>query len=81
MAVVDGFVRARAGEHGTRLAKSCGERLRGCNVRNMNPEKAEGLSPELQAVLEPLLACIESQGAKQIAAPPARRTRNLHRAK
>jgi len=23
-----------------RLAKSYGERLRGCNVRNMNPEKA-----------------------------------------
>ena len=29
------------------LAKSYGERLRGCNVRNMNPEKAGGLSPEL----------------------------------
>src|SRR5271167_4328355 len=27
------------------LTKSYGERLRGCNVRNMNPEKAEGLSP------------------------------------
>src|ERR1044071_2874419 len=26
------------------LAKSYGERLQGCNVRNMNPEKAEGLS-------------------------------------
>src|SRR5947209_10765538 len=26
----------------------------------MNPEKAEGLSPELQRALEPLLACIES---------------------
>jgi transposase len=26
----------------------------------MNPEKAEGLSPELQTALEPLLACIES---------------------
>jgi hypothetical protein len=26
----------------------------------MNPEKAEGLSPELQAALEPLLAAIES---------------------
>jgi hypothetical protein len=26
----------------------------------MNPEKAEGLSPELQAALEPLLVCIES---------------------
>jgi transposase len=41
------------------LAKSYGERLRGCNVRNMNPEKAEGLSPELQSALEPLLAGIE----------------------
>src|SRR5271155_2232459 len=38
------------------LAKSYGERLRGCNVRNMNPEKAEGLSPELQTALEPVLA-------------------------
>src|SRR5450432_818181 len=42
------------------LAKSYGERLRGCNVRNMNPEKAEGLSSELQAALEPLLNAIES---------------------
>jgi transposase IS116/IS110/IS902 family protein len=37
----------RAGAGG--LAKSYGERLLGCNVRNMNPEKAEGLSPGLQA--------------------------------
>jgi transposase len=42
------------------LAKSYGERLRGCNVRNMNPEKAEELSPELQAALQPLLAALES---------------------
>jgi transposase len=42
------------------LAKSYGERLRGCNVRNMNPEKAQQLSPELQAALDPLLAAIES---------------------
>jgi len=41
------------------LTKSYGERLRGCNVRNMNPEKAEGLSPELRRALEPLLAEIE----------------------
>jgi transposase len=41
------------------LAKSYGERLRGCNVRNLNPEKAESLSPELQHALEPLLATIE----------------------
>ena len=33
--------------------------MRGCNVRNMNPEKAEGLSPELQRALEPLLSAIE----------------------
>jgi transposase len=63
------MIRARAGLVRTRtalvntargLAKSYGERLRGCNVRNMNPEKAEGLSPELQAALEPLLNAIES---------------------
>jgi transposase len=41
------------------LAKSYGEHLLGCNVRNMNPEKAEGLSPELQRALEPLLSAIE----------------------
>jgi len=57
-----GLVRARTALVNTArgLAKSYGERLRGCNVRNMNPEKAEGLSPELQAALEPLLACMES---------------------
>jgi transposase len=57
-----GLVRARTALVNTArgLAKSYGERLRGCNVRNMNPEKAEGLSPELQAALEPLLAGIES---------------------
>jgi len=42
------------------LAKSYSERLRGCNVRNMNPEKAEALSPELQTALQPLLAGIEA---------------------
>ena len=57
-----GLVRARTALVNTArgLAKSYGERLRGCNVRNMNPEKAEGLSPELQTALEPLLAGIES---------------------
>jgi transposase len=57
-----GLVRARTGLVNTArgLAKSYGERLRGCNVRNMNPEKAERLSPELQAALEPLLNAIES---------------------
>src|SRR5581483_7818973 len=41
-----GLVRARTALVNTArgLAKSYGERLRGCNVRNMNPEKAEGLS-------------------------------------
>ncbi len=57
-----GLVRARTALVNTArgLAKSYGERLRGCNVRNMNPEKAEGLSPELKRALEPLLAAIES---------------------
>src|ERR1700751_2917884 len=56
-----GLVRTRTGLVNTArgLAKSYGERLRGCNVRNMNVEKAEGLSPELQRALEPLLATIE----------------------
>ena len=55
-----GLVRARTALVNTArgLAKSYGERLRGCHVRNMNPEKAEGLSPELQRALEPLLATI-----------------------
>ena len=42
------------------LTKSYGERLRGCSPRNMNVEKAQGLSPELQAALVPLLGEIES---------------------
>ena len=56
------LVRTRTGLVNTArgLAKSYGERLRGCNVRNMNPEKAESLSPELQTVLQPLLSAIES---------------------
>ncbi len=39
-----GLVRARTALVNTArgLAKSYGERLRGCNVRNMTPEKAEG---------------------------------------
>jgi transposase len=57
-----GLVRARTALVNTArgLAKSYGQRLRGCNVRNMNPEKAEGLSPELRAALEPLLAAMAS---------------------
>ena len=56
-----GLVRARTALVNTArgLAKSYGERLRGCNVRNMNPEKADALSPELQRALQPLLAGIE----------------------
>ena len=55
------LVRVRTGLVNTArgLAKSYGERLLGCNVRNMNPEKAEGISPELQRALEPLLSAIE----------------------
>jgi len=57
-----GLVRSRTALINTArgLTKSYGERLRGCNPRNMNPEKAQGLSPELQAALEPLLAAIEA---------------------
>jgi transposase len=57
-----GLVRARTGLVNTArsLAKSYGERLRGCNVRNMNPEKAGSLSPELRAALQPLLSAIEA---------------------
>src|SRR5205814_619715 len=57
-----GLVRARTALVNTArgLAKSYGQRLRGCNVRNMNPEKAEALSPKLQAALQPLLAGIEA---------------------
>ena len=57
-----GLVRVRTGLVNTAcgLAKSYGEPLRGCNIRNVNREKAEGLSSELQAALQPLLAAIES---------------------
>jgi transposase len=55
-----GLVRASTGLVNTArgLAKSYGERLRGCNVRNLSPEKAEALSPELQRAPEPLLSAI-----------------------
>ncbi len=42
------------------LTKSYGERLRSCNVRNMDPEKAQALSPELQVALQPLLQVLAS---------------------
>ena len=56
-----GLVRARTGLVNTArgLAKSYGERLRSCNVRNLDPEKAQELSPELQRALEPLLSAIK----------------------
>src|SRR5271165_1373318 len=41
------------------LTKSYGERLRGCNPRNLDLEKAAALSPELQAALGPLLQALE----------------------
>ncbi len=57
-----GLVRSRTALVNTArgLTKSYGERLRGCNPRNLNAEKAQGLSPELQAALQPLLAAIEA---------------------
>jgi transposase len=56
-----GLVKARTALASTArgLVKSYGERLRGCNVCNLNAEKAEDLSPELQRALEPLLSGIE----------------------
>jgi transposase len=57
-----GLVRARTSLINTArgLTKSYGERLRGCTPRKMNRELAEGLSPELQRALQPLLDEIES---------------------
>ncbi len=57
-----GLVRVRTSLINTArgLTKSYGERLRGCNPRILNAEKARELSPELQAALQPLLAAIES---------------------
>jgi transposase len=57
-----GLVRSRTALINTArgLTKSYGERLRGCNPRNLNPEKGQGLSPDLQAAVEPLMAAIEA---------------------
>jgi len=49
------------------LTKSYGERLRGCNPRNLDLEKAQALSPELQTALAPLLQASEAL-SEQIAA-------------
>jgi transposase len=56
-----GLVRARTALVNTArgLAKSYGERLRGCTVRHMNPRKTDALSPQLQTALQPLLTAIE----------------------
>jgi len=72
-----GLVRARTGLVNTArgLAKSYGERLRGCNVRNMNPEKAESLSPELRRALEPVRATIESVSERIVELETPNRTR------
>jgi transposase len=61
-----GLVRARTALVNTArgLAKSYGERLRRCNPRNLNEEKAQELSPELRAALEPLLAGINALSAQ-----------------
>ena len=42
------------------LTKSYGERIRGCNPRNMDTEKMQALSPELQTALAPLLQTLEA---------------------
>jgi transposase len=42
------------------LTKSYGERIRGCNPRNLDLEKAQALSPELQTALGPLLQALEA---------------------
>jgi transposase len=61
-----GLVRARTALINTArgLTKSYGERLRGCSPRNLNEEKAQELSPELRAALEPLLAGISAVSAQ-----------------
>ena len=62
-------IRARAALVGARtalvnsargLAKSYGERLRKCGTQQVSQDLAAGLSPELRAVLEPLLAEVTS---------------------
>src|SRR6202035_726463 len=57
-----GLVRARTAliNAARGLTKSYGERLQGCNPRNMDADKRKGLSAELQLALEPLLRAIES---------------------
>lgn len=42
------------------LTKSYGERIRGCNPRNMDTEKMQTLSPELQTALGPMLQALEA---------------------
>ena len=55
------------------LTKSYGERIRGCNPRNLDTEKAQALSPELQAALGPLLQALESLSERITEYQPADR--------
>src|SRR3974390_239326 len=57
-----GLVRARTAlvNAARGLTKSYGERLRGCHPRNLDSEKAQALSPELQVALGPLLQALEA---------------------
>jgi transposase len=61
-----GLVRARTAliNVARGLTKSYGERLHGCSPRNLNPQKAESMSPELRVALEPLLEEIESRSER-----------------
>src|SRR5499425_3115753 len=61
-----GLVRARTAliNVARGLTKSYGERLKGCNARNLNAQKAQGLSPELGDGLEPLLEAMESRSER-----------------
>ena len=59
------------------LTTSYGERLRGCNPRNLDIEKAQALSPELQAAVGPLLQVLES--LSEHITVPRELLRNSHR--
>jgi transposase len=60
-----GLVRVRTSLINTArgLAKSFGERICGCSSRRVNTAMGEGLSPQLQAALEPLLRGVEALSA------------------
>ena len=56
------------------LTKSYGERILGCNPRNLGMEKVQTLSPELQASLGPLLQALESLSRTHNRVQPADRS-------